>query len=592
MKKKSGPKATSQKRRSLFKPTEIVTLIRSALCCDLEGISRMHDTDYHPTSRLALEQMTKIDRKYVDPGNDQTPLETLTFAKFHEVNEHMASYKESFEAPMAVRVLKSTPIHESVLLKARAYMHMVLDDFCEEEFFDQCRNGPGTSIGVSYNDTSLEAKFTLPISITERVVPLMDRYLQHNFQLAAAVKEFNSENPVSDWYTIVKGSRATTVDKNNQIRRMIAIEPTANMYFQQGLMALMYKRMRKFGLDVETLQSQHRLRARNSSITSKEATIDWSSASDCVLRELLKWLLPPKWFMLCDLVRSPSMNIGDQEVSLNMFSTMGNAVTFPLETLVFWTIGHAVLDLHRGNRSILPDLRRKDGRWVKDWLEISVFGDDCIVPSEIAESFIQACTQFGFIINSEKSFYRDTDHGFRESCGGDYLHGYDVRPFYLKAPSTTSKSSLEPWLNIMFNRLLKKYIMCFGSLTYVYDKELWRVMEKLYSDHGLKAKLVPEYFPDDAGLKITCDIERFAQCYPKMKLSKITRSRHGTYSFLYLRFIYREKAEKDDYIRYVNWLNRPARIEVVVPHRSLKKKGGYVVAKGISSQWTVPRIKD
>lgn len=579
---------SKSKKRSLFDPTAVVTLLQQALRRDLSS-AVVASGEIDPISRLAQDQSANFTKKYSDPSIDQQPLVDLTYEKFHNVNTHMRGVKLDFKSPTAVRVLSTTPELEGVLLKARAYMHMVLTDFDEEEWFDQCRNGPGTSIGIKYSDTSLEAKLTFPMSLTSRVAPLMDRYMLHNFQLCKAVEKFNSLEPKLGMYDYVKGSRATTVEKNDKIRRMIAIEPTGNMFFQQGLMSMMYKRMAKFGLDVEKLQPMHQERARISSITSKEATIDWSSASDCNSLELLKWLLPPKWFSVCELVRSPSMEIEGKEIELNMFSTMGNAVTFPLETLVFWTIGHAVNDLANGNRSLLPNLTRCEstGRYLKDWLEISVFGDDCIVPTRIAERFIKALVDVGFIINSEKSFYSDDDHGFRESCGGDYLHGYNVRPFNIKAPSSTSKSAFVPWLNIAFNRLVTKYITCFGSLNYMYDKELWRVFEKLSIEHKLTFRLVPNYFPDDSGLKISNDLLRLRLHYPGIRFAFVRCDRHGTYAFTYSRFIYRDRTNKCDDLHYVQALQRPV-LRESSPWKSTKKKGGYVVAKGLSSHWTVP----
>jgi len=330
-----------------------------------------------------------------------------------------------------------------------------------------------------------------------------------------------------------------------------------------------------------------------SSITSGEATVDWRSASDCNAYDLLKWLTPPKWFAMCDMVRSPVMNINGKDVHLNMFSTMGNAVTFPLETLVFWAIGQGVRYALSGRykSTFLP--------WNWDYSKISVFGDDCIIPTDMSEDYISVLGSVGFLINADKSFYREQDHGFRESCGGDYLHGYDVRPYSLKAPSSTAKSSLEPWLYIIFNRLKEKYITCFGRLSYVYEKGLWREMERLFVEHNISVKIVPDDYPDDSGLKWSQDLERLAKCYPRIKFSRISRSRHGTYAFNYCRFIYRERKDRFEYIHFVKALQVPAQMERSITEfsmddipmfRKVKRKGGYVEAKGLTCHWHVPNL--
>jgi hypothetical protein len=190
------------------------------------------------------------------------------------------------------------------------------------------------------------------------------------------------------------------------------------------------------------------------------------------------------------------MSIGDVDVDLNMISTMGNAVTFPLETLVFWSLAHSTRLQLEGTLSHFPE-------W-EDRHLCSVFGDDCIVPSHMALDFIKVMESVGFICNEEKSFY--ADERFRESCGGDYLRGYDVRPFYLKSPSSNRMSALEPWLYIIGNRLISKYMLCFGKRNYVYDKELLRVLFGLFQKYNLEIKVVPMDFPDDAGLKISDDL--------------------------------------------------------------------------------------
>lgn len=577
-------KKRNGKKRSLFTPDVIATKIHQAISRDMNVVAQKFD-DTHPIGRYAKDQSVKTLKKYTMDSLGTDDLEQKTFAKFHMVNEHMLGFTgENFTPPSIVRILRSTPKQEAILLKARAYMHSILSDFDEEEWFDQCRNGPGTTVGTRYADTSVEAKLTFPISMTARVAPLMDRYLAHNFQLRAAAEIFNAARPLTDKYTFVTGSRATTVEKTNDIRRMIALEPTGNMLFQQGLMSMMYDRMAKVGLDVEVLPTQHQERARISSITSSEATIDWSSASDCLSRDLLRWLMPPKWFMAADLCRSSTMSVDNTDVELNMFSTMGNAVTFPLETLVFFTIGHAVKDIEEGNRSTLVQLDRKD------WLSISVFGDDCIVPTTISEAYITALESVGFLINRDKSFYRDEDDGFRESCGGDFLNGYDVRPVCIKAPTSMSKSALEPWLYTIVNLFTQKYISCFGKLSYIYEKQLFKTFTDICTEWRIAVKLVPSYFPDDAGLKLGFDLERLATCYPQLKFAEIKRDRHGTYNFSYCRFIYRHKEGKCDDIHYALALQKPVQRESS-PWRSIKKRGGYVVSKGITCHWHVPQIR-
>lgn len=567
---------TRGKTLKIFNPDKIKTMICQALDRDLRTASQEHGRKHDSVVLLTERLRAEYSKKYSSLLSNQDALVELTYSKFENVNEHMAKYRKDLTFPdLAVRPQSKYSDQDNILIRARALMHFVLTPFLDDEWFQYCKHGTGTSLGVSSTDTSLEAKSKFPISLTRRVEPLMESYLLFDSQLNSALLYFNEHNPIGLRYEIVNGSRAATVEKNDQIRRMIAIEPTGNMFFQQGLMSMMYDRMRHVGLNVELLPQRHKRRALISSITSREATIDWSSASDCVSIELLRWLLPPKWFECCDMVRSPTINIDGDTVDLNMFSTMGNAVTFPLETLVFWTMAHATRLTNGSTLATLPEWRDLD--------KCSVFGDDCILPSTDAPLFIEAMTKVGFIINEEKSFF--DDKGFRESCGGDYLRGYDVRPCHIKAPTSIKASALEPWLYIIANSLTLKYISCFGSLNYIYDKELFRVIAKIFCDAGIVVKLVPPHYPDDSGLKMSFDIQRFNLHYPGVTYSQVSKNKHGSYRFLFCNFRYRDKRlERFDDLHYCSWLKSPGGRRS--PMWITRRNGGYVVAKGTSVHWT------
>ncbi len=598
-------KQKHQRKKTLFDPDKILTEIHQAIRRDYVTSQHEYRSDYYLTREAFRRQVQDFTKKYCPVSYDKDSLELQTFLKFKEVNEHMRQVNEALRKELPskpTRIQSSTPTMEKIHLRAKALMSWVLTDFEEEEWFLECKHSSGSSIGVPYSDTSMEKKFQFPISTSERVVPLFERYLQFDATLNCAIQNLNAQSPIGEMYHFTSGSRATTVDKTDEKRRMICVEPTVNMFLQQGLMEMMYKRMKSVGLDVESLPTRHVQLAHDSSITCSNATIDWSSASDCVSIELLRWLLPPKWFDVVYRVRSDYTDLNGEKVKLNMISTMGNAVTFPLETLVFWTYAHATrLSMNPRTNTLFPE-------W-EDLKCCSVFGDDCIVPSNMASEFIAVMEDVGFIINDDKSFYGSEQ--FRESCGGDYLQGVDVRPYCCKAPSSRRMSSLEPWLYIIGNSLLKKYIQYFGRLTYVYDKELWKVLFDLFRRHGFEIKLVPSYYPDDAGLKISFDIERFYRHYP-MKLSRIDRTTHGTYIFKYNRFNYRLRNKMFEELRLAHWLKRSGKDSdklITFPYQTvqpvdlqnqplipkkwtpIRKIGGYVVAKGYSCHWYVPSVQ-
>ena len=577
-------KSHKSKKQTLFDPDKVATAIHQAITRDFKGAQHVYCLNDRTTLYAFNRQVNEFRKKYVSPDLSQETLEDLTYEKFHKVNAHMAEVNERLKLCLPSdqsRIQSSTPYMEKIHRRARALVHSVLRPFSVEEWFTECKNSVGSSIGVSYSDTSNEAKFTFPMSTTKRAKPYMDAYMLFDGNMNRAVKAFNRDNPVKDMYEYIEGSRATTVEKNETIRRFIAIEGSCNMFLQQGLMSMMYEDMKKFHLDVEFLPEQHKQKAKVASVSLHNATIDWSSASDCGSRVLYRWLLPPKWFSAVDKTRSTCTFIKGEKVDLNMFSTMGNAVTFPLETLVFWAYANATILSQTKTNALFPN-------W-EDLKQVSVFGDDCIVPSSIASEFIRVMTTVGFIINDDKSYYGTEQ--FRESCGGDYLQGVDVRPYCLKAPRSTKLSSLEPWLYIIANSLITRYISYFGVTSYLYDKELFRTLAELFGRYKFQVKLVPSYFPDDSGLKMSFDIERFQRHYG-LKLSPIARSCHGTYSFNFLRFVYWQREKKDEGIQLCLWLKKPRQsVRPPLHDRYLRKRGGYVVAKGASCHWHVPAIK-
>jgi hypothetical protein len=102
------------------------------------------------------------------------------------------------------------------------------------------------------------------------------------------------------------------------------------------------------------------------------------------------------------------------EDEIHSYAPMGNATTFPVQSLVFWAI--CVASLQR-QRHRLPGA-------------VFVFGDDIEVPTECAQGVIDDLESFGLLVNKEKSFFNGF---FRESCGVDAFNGTDVTPVRWKS---------------------------------------------------------------------------------------------------------------------------------------------------------------
>lgn len=231
-------------------------------------------------------------------------------------------------------------------------------------------------------------------------------------------------SPDSDLYAIrdvqyVRGNRFTTVPKSATTLRGICVEPSVNSYYQLAIGEQISKRMAVgLGWDKSTCQGFHKALAQCGSLTQAIATIDLSNASDTICKVLPKLLLPRDWYALVVQARSSHTLLDGGWVRLEKFSSMGNGYTFELETLIFWTLALAVQELEPATEDPYTP-----------GLTTSVFGDDIILPSSVALTFVAALKFFGFTPNVDKTFL---DGPFRESCGGDYFAGLDVRPHYQK----------------------------------------------------------------------------------------------------------------------------------------------------------------
>ena len=174
-----------------------------------------------------------------------------------------------------------------------------------------------------------------------------------------------------------------------------------------------------------THQEPNRLLAREGSMTRRLATIDLSEASDRVLNSLVlgatrAWPTVQDALQATRSTRSelPSGKI----VTLRKFASMGSALCFPMEVMVFSAI-------------VLIGMR-KSGVFTDDEVfdhfvtgGVRVYGDDIIVPADCVSSVESTLEVFGLRVNRSKSF---SVGNFRESCGGDYYNGINVTPVRLR----------------------------------------------------------------------------------------------------------------------------------------------------------------
>lgn len=544
--------ALNTKRKPLFDAREFLTRTLDAYSYDLGVLSQ--DTPFHKAARDRW--IVDFKKKFL-LSNDRMTREDLAYAKFLRVNDEMGELKTYFDDKTSshklVKLEKDYGQMEDDVLSCAKHLisHVLSDSLDPEAVYLKCKNSLGSSVGVPFWDTSPERKFRYPISLTQSLEHVWEHYLTWDHDLAQAIDALNEvEGNNSPATVFTQGSRGCTVPKTDDIDRFISVEPVINMFFQHGLSAVMEDQLKKVGLSFDKDPELHRRWACFGSITNRLATVDFSSMSDRVSLAICRVLLPESWYEALSAVRSPVSTVRGQEVNLNMISTMGNATTFPLETLILWAIAVSTVQYHHSKYKKIPVLARGKKCKLSPYADaVSVFGDDCILERQYVPAFLKVCEYAGFQANNSKTFFGD--EYFRESCGGDFYHGRDVRPFFLGAfPERQSKVQMEAYFYSTINGVIRKYISYFGTVGYIYDKKLLKYLLQCLMSVTDKVKFVPENFPEDSGITQLNEIRRFQSCYRGLKTSPISVNRNGMLDFSYLRYLYPETMGKDDNLRY------------------------------------------
>jgi len=286
----------------------------------------------------------------------------------------------------------------------------ILGDYSAEEVFSMCDWGPGASTLIRRRDASSVNKFQCETGITRDLFDLIP------MKLLEEVYPLWSTHLISKGFpTFQTGNKVVTVPKNAKTDRVIAIEPGVNLWFQKSLGDMIGRRLLRRGIDLRYQIHNQRL-ARSGSKSDHLATVDMSSASDSISLEVVRELLPPRWFSLLDSCRSHFGVQSGTQRKWEKFSSMGNGFTFQLESLIFYAVALCC-----------AEFQQVEGRF--NYSQVSVYGDDVIIPSSSFELFSEMVAFYGFRINYSKSFHCSP---FRESCGAHFFSGFDIKPVYLK----------------------------------------------------------------------------------------------------------------------------------------------------------------
>lgn len=342
-----------------------------------------------PEIAFCFRQVAALFTKNVNYGVSDREREQRAFSKWLEAEEDCRRSNVKFQYGSG----PFSPAEERLIFDVQRKITTILGprpNLTDLNF----RLGPGSSVGIK-KKTSARRKFSAVPTISANAYPLL-KWMEHEFP-----HWLLGQKP-----TVCAGE-LHFVPKDAAKFRSIVIEPVVNTFLQLGIGDYLKTRLKRAGCDLRS-QETNRDFARFGSISNLVATIDLSSASDTISREVVKLLLPDDWYQLLDVCRTRSVTYNGLRISQHKFSSMGNGYTFELESLIFFAIAKVIC----ANSDF-----------------VSVYGDDIIVPSRYYQETLEALRFFGFTPNASKSF---STGPFRESCGKDFLAGTDVRPCYVR----------------------------------------------------------------------------------------------------------------------------------------------------------------
>jgi hypothetical protein len=354
-------------------------------------------------ARQALAFFTKLEK--LDIGVDK---EEVAWERFQEA-ESMCSVTNGFFRALHRGDAYLHPSVHSILHGAQRKIVRILGEVPSLQRL-RFAFGPGSNTSVKASASSPRWKLGARLECSAELLP--SAYALLSEAPAWAENHAHAETSCS-WLVDVTSvpGKLQFVPKNAKTFRSIVIEPVLNTFAQKGIGSYLKERLALAGVDT-TDQTRNQKLARQGSVSGSLATIDLSMASDTISKEVVASLLPLDWFTFLSQFRTGSVEYRGDLLRLEKFSSMGNAFTFELETLLFYALAWSTCDFYG-----LPT------GWV------SAYGDDLIIPTEAYSSLSWVLNCCGFKVNSEKSFAAGP---FRESCGADYWRGIDIRPYYQK----------------------------------------------------------------------------------------------------------------------------------------------------------------
>jgi hypothetical protein len=327
-----------------------------------------------------------------------------------------------------------------------AYLTTSLGAYKPDEW--RCKHGPGAISDVK--GPTNKYCWTNWSQRLESVFPIAD-YGFHNWLSWAR----NCDNPIADDEPF---SRLIAVKKTFTKPRLIAAESREHQWCQQNCWDYFCKRVGQTwisGFISFRDQSLNQNLCLEGSQDGSLMTMDLSAASDRLTPGVVGSFFRHNP-CLVDALRASRTRFMQQHIckdvpsmlALRKFSTMGSAVTFPVQSLVFLGLSLTAA-LHCAKLGATPkNIKAMERR-------VAVFGDDIIAPKECRDVLQSLLEGLAFKVNVAKTF---SEGNFRESCGVDAFRGGDVTPIYWKGELGTNSNAIASTIECA-NNFYSKFLM-------------------------------------------------------------------------------------------------------------------------------------
>jgi hypothetical protein len=235
-------------------------------------------------------------------------------------------------------------------------------------------------------------------------------------------------------------SKVLTVPKSQKAPRIIAKEPTANMWCQQIVRDFLERSVMRTPIRHSIHFKDQTFNGRaalSASKTQSHWTVDLSDASDRVTLWLVERLFRRNHSLLRALQASRStvclvpLKGGSEHLLMKKFAPQGSATTFPVQTIIFAILAVSAVIHVRGWKVDAKTIARASK-------EVLVFGDDTLIPEDAGRQYVEILTYCGLTVNYSKTYGTGK---FRESCGVEAYDGADVTPAYFTSPYRESDTS-------------------------------------------------------------------------------------------------------------------------------------------------------